>query len=58
MKMNLNYEVPQNITRARIDVGTCMTAPNAAFWFDKYDLRYFCSEIIVRSSTAENDGTL
>jgi len=37
MKVNLNYEVPQNITRARIDVGMCMTAPNAAFWFDKYD---------------------
>lgn len=33
---NLNYEVPQNITKARIDVGVCMTAPNSAVWLKNY----------------------
>jgi hypothetical protein len=36
-ELNLNYEVPPNITKARIDVGMCMTSPHTAFWFNKYD---------------------
>lgn len=35
--MNLNYEIPNNINKVRIDVGMCMTSPHAALWFDKYE---------------------
>ena len=35
--INLNYKVPNNITKARIDVGMCMTSPHAALWFNKYE---------------------
>lgn len=35
--MNLNYEIPKNVKRLRIDVGMSSTGPNSAFWLNKYD---------------------
>lgn len=35
--IDLNYNIPKNINRARIDVGMSSTGPNAAFWLNKYD---------------------
>jgi hypothetical protein len=35
--IDLNYNIPKNIKRARIDVGMSSTGPNAAFWLNKYD---------------------
>lgn len=35
--IDLNYNIPKNIKRARIDVGLSSTGPNAAFWLNKYD---------------------
>jgi len=35
--INLNYKVPSNITKVRIDIGMCMTSPHAALWFNKYE---------------------
>jgi hypothetical protein len=35
--IDLNYNIPKNIKRVRIDVGMSSTGPNAAFWLNKYD---------------------
>ncbi len=35
--IDLNYNIPKNINRARIDVGMSSTGPNAAFWLNKYE---------------------
>ena len=35
--LNLNYKIPPNINKARIDVGACMTSPHAALWFNRYN---------------------
>ena len=35
--INLNYKVPNNIRKVRIDIGMCMTSPHGALWFNKYE---------------------
>jgi hypothetical protein len=35
--VNLNYTIPKNIRKVRIDVGMSSTGPNAAYWLNKYD---------------------
>ena len=35
--INLNYNIPKNIQKVRIDVGMSSTGPNAAYWLNKYD---------------------
>jgi len=35
--INLNYSIPKNISKVRIDVGMSSTGPNAAYWLNKYD---------------------
>lgn len=35
--LDLTYNIPNNIKKARIDIGMSSTAPNSAFWLDKYN---------------------
>jgi hypothetical protein len=35
--IDLNYNIPKNVNRLRIDVGMSSTGPNTAFWLNKYD---------------------
>ena len=35
-ELDLNFNIPKNINKARIDVGTSTHAPHSAMWFSKY----------------------